>query len=47
MPIRVAQSITLGVELLNAQIFCNLQVIAVYIYWFSERLFPEARGKLN
>lgn len=47
MPIQVAQSVALGVELLNAQIFCNLQVVAVYIFWFSERMFPEARGELN
>lgn len=30
MPIQVAQSVALGVELLNAQIVCNLQVVAIY-----------------
>lgn len=45
MPIQVAQSVALGVELLNAQIVCNLQVVA--IFWFSERMFPEARSELN
>lgn len=47
LPIQVAQSVALGVELLNAQIFCHSQVVAVYKFWFSERMFLEARVELN
>lgn len=47
LPIQVAQSVALGVELLNSQIFCHLQVVAVYKFWFSERIFLEARVELN